>query len=149
MPDRKKKRRAMPKIKDADVARILDELDAWCRRERPGKLTWAVLEKLSGFSSQSLSAHSEIQRRYDAAKAALRGNERRIYTPKPIDQQVTALREEVAMLKGIIQRYDERWARYALNAARLGWELERLDAPMDPPARAHVRVVRLGRRQTR
>lgn len=141
MPNRKKKRRTLPKISDVDTARVLEELDAWCRRERPGKLTWAALEDFSGFSRQSLSTHSEIKERYDAAKAVLRGKQKRTYAPKPIDEQVAALREEVATLKGIIQRYDERWARYALNAARLGLDIERLDAAMDPPARSYVRTA--------
>jgi len=141
MPKRTKKRRGLPKIGDAARVEILDELDAWCRRERPGKLTWQRLEEFSGFSRQSLSAHDELKRRYDAAKAVGRGDQPR-RAMRPIDQQVASLREELTSLKGIVQRYDERWARYALNAARIGLDLERLDAPLDLPARAVLRIAK-------
>lgn len=145
MAKRAKRPRSLPRLSVETVAKILDELDAWCRRERVGKLTWQRLEDFSGFSRQSLSAHDDIKQRYDVAKGVSRGDGRKV-SVKTEDEQVAALRKDLTVTKAIVQRYDERWARYALNAARLGYDLDRLDEPMDPPARAVVRVTRANRK---
>ena len=137
------KRRKVPKMSAADKQRVLHELDAWCRGERVGRLTWARLEEVSGFTRQALSSHPDIVERYGDAKAVNRpGNKARISRPKSNDQRVLDLQREVERLKSIINRYDERWAIYARNAALAGFDLERLEAPMDPPARGPVRVMR-------
>ena len=137
------KRRKIPKISAADIQKVLHELDAWCRQERLGRLGWKVLEDLSGFTRQALSSHAEIANRYGEAKAINRAGAR-VDAPRPktADQRIVDLQREIERLKGIVNRYDERWARYARNAALRGINLELLDEPMTAPARANVRVFK-------
>lgn len=143
-----RKRRRVPKMSNEDKQGVLHELDAWCRRERVGRLTWARLEEASGFTRQALSSHLEIVERYVHAKAPNRpGAQEPVQPRKATDQRILDLQRDVENLKAILNRYDERWARYARNAALLGYDLDRLGEPMDPPARAHARVVRAKRRK--
>lgn len=138
-----RKRARTPKMTTADIERVLHELDAWCRRERSGRLGWRHLEEFSGFTRQALSGHDKIAERFGAAKAANRPtNAAQRVKPKGTDQRVIDLQREIEQLRGVINRYDERWARYARNAALLGINLLRLDEPLDPPARADVRARR-------
>ncbi len=141
------KRRKVPKISPVDKQRLLHELDAWCRRERHGRLTWARLEEMSGFTRQALSSHPDVVERYGEAKAINRPdkNARSASRPETANQRVLDLQREIERLKSIISRYDERWARYARNASLLGYDLERLDEPIDPPARTMVRAHRRSR----
>lgn len=140
MTDRR--RRKVPKMSAEDKQRVLHELDAWCRHERKGRLTWARLEDVSGFTRQALSSHPDILERYGVAKAVNRPDKTRAPLPKTADQRVLDLQREVERLKSIINRYDERWATYARNAALLGYDLERLEEPLTPPGRADLRVTR-------
>jgi len=126
-----------------NVQAVLQELDAWCRGERPGRLGWKKLEEFSGFTRQALSDHEDIAQRFGQAKAANRPKSNgQKSAPKTVDQRITELQREIESLRGLINRYDERWARYARNAALRGIDLQALDEPMDPPARANVRVHR-------
>lgn len=133
-----------PKMSAVDSQKVLHELDAWCRRERAGRLSWRYLEEFSGFTRQALSSRKEIAERFGEAKAANRPNnapERR--APKNTDQRIIDLQREIDQLRAVINRYDERWARYARNAALRGVDLRLLDEPLDPPARSDVRVRRI------
>lgn len=130
-----------------DIDKVLRELDAWCRRERGGRLTWKRLAEVAGFSRQTLSSHEEIAERYGQAKIANGPSKRAKPSAKGVDQRVIDLQRRVEQLKNTINQYDERWARYARNAAILGIDLERLDQALDPPARSGTRSMqRPGRR---
>lgn len=142
-----RKRRKFPKMSNEDKLKILHELDAWCRRERAGRLTWARLEEVSGFTRQALSSHQDVVEGYGRAKAINRPGAQEPAQPrKTTDQRILDLQRDAENLKAIVNRYDERWARYARNAALLGYDLDRLGEPMDPPARAVVRIARSNRR---
>jgi len=142
-----RKRSRFPKMSNEDKQGVLHELDAWCRRERAGRLTWARLEELSGFTRQALSSHPEIVERYGRAKVLNRPGSQEAAQPRETtDQRILDLQRDVDNLKALLNRYDERWARYARNAALLGYDLDRLGEPMDPPARAVVRIARSNRR---
>lgn len=142
-----KRGRKVLKMSTEDKQRVLHELDAWCRGERPGRLTWVRLEEVSGFTRQALSSHREIVERYREAKTinSPNGKNPSGSRPKTFDQRVLDLQREVERLRSIINRYDERWACYARNAAVLGYDLERLGEAMEPPARVAVRVGRKAR----
>lgn len=108
-------------------------------------LTWARLEDVSGFTRQALLNHPEIVERYGEAKAFnLPAVKTKMVNPKTADQRIIDLRREIDRLETLINRYDERWARYARNATLLGYDLERLEQPMDPPARVRVMVQKRG-----
>jgi hypothetical protein len=113
-------------------------------------LTWERLEEFAGFTRQALSANESIAERYGEAK---HGNSARrkvvTATPKSLDQRVIDLQRKVDELQAIINRYDVRWSNYAVNATLLGYDLERLEEPVMPPARAVVRVAKRPRSKTR
>jgi len=123
-----------------DIQTVLHELDGWCRRERAGRLGWKRLEAVSGFTRQALSSHPEIAERFGQAKATnRRGGSGLKCRPRGVDQRVIDLQRQVEQLRGIISRYDERWACYARNAALRGIDLAILDEPLEPPARSGTR----------
>lgn len=135
------RKRKVPKMSAEDVQRALHELDAWCRGEREGRLTWDRLAQVVRFTRQALSSHEEIAKRFGEAKVANRPRGSKIKAaPKSVDQRVLDLQREIEGLRTVINRYDERWARYARNAALHRIDLRLLDEPMDPPARANVRA---------
>lgn len=49
------------RITEKGIIFILYELDSWQNGERSNKLTWEVLERLSGYSRQSLWAKPKIK----------------------------------------------------------------------------------------
>lgn len=55
-------RSSSTRMTDADVQRVLHEMDFWMRGERTTLLTWKQLEEASGFSRQSLAGHCSIIR---------------------------------------------------------------------------------------
>lgn len=135
------RKRKVPKMLVQDIHRALHELDAWCRGERVGRLTWDRLAESVGFTRQALSSHDEIAKRFGEAKAINRPrSSKERLAPKSADQRILDLKREIEGLRAIINRYDERWARYARNAALHRIDLRLLDEPMDPPARASVRA---------
>jgi len=144
-----KKVRKTPKMSVDDIDRVIAELDAWRRGERAGRLTWKRLEATSGFTRQALSAKDTICEAYGQIKAATRTSR----GPRPCktdQQQLDDLRREIDRLKSVIARYDERWIRWTRNATLLGYDLDRLNEPLEPPARSHTRVVRSnGRKHVR
>lgn len=145
-----RRKRRVPKMTSADIQKALHELDAWYRGERQGRLSWKILEDKLGFTRQGLSSHDEIAERFAEAKTANRPRGKVSKAPpKSTDQRILDLQREVGTLRAIINRYDERWARYARNAALRGISLELLDEPMDPPARTVVRANRPQRRNSR
>jgi hypothetical protein len=123
-----RKRAKTPKMSESDIAKVLSELDAWCRGERPGKLGWKNLEEFSGFTRQALSDHDEIAERFGQAKVINRPKDGITKKPpKSTDQRIIDLQREIESLRGIINRYDER-----------GIDLVVLAEQMDPPARGNV-----------
>jgi hypothetical protein len=136
------RRRAVPKMREADLDLVLRELDGWRRGERPGRLTWARLEGASGFTRQALATKPEIMHSYAIAKAAQRGDRAKPKAAKPQAQLLDDLRRELDRQREVVRRYDEQWTRWVRNASLLGYDVDRLDAPIDPPARAPIRVVR-------
>jgi hypothetical protein len=134
--------RKVPKMSAADIDKSLHELDAWVRHERPGRLTWQVLEEFAGFTRQALSANEAIAHRFGEAKHANRPEKQRVNKPrKTVDQQVVELNRKIKELEATINRYDVRFARWIHNAMLQGYKVDLLEEPMLPPARAHVRVV--------
>lgn len=121
------------RIKPEDVESVLYELDAWKKGQRGTKLTWGILERLSGFSRQSLWAKSEIKRLFDEVKEKLRkginksdSNQYR----QTLEQRIESLEDEITRLKKQQNHWLELWARYEYNARIIGLDLTRLAQPL-------------------
>lgn len=68
----KPRNKKLTRMKPEDVQSVLYELDAWEQGEHGKKLAWDILERLSGFSRQSLWAKPEIKNRFESVKEVLR-----------------------------------------------------------------------------
>jgi hypothetical protein len=128
--EKKSPRTKFARIKPGDIQLTLYELDAWEHGERGKKLTWDILERLSGFSRQTLWAKPEIKNRFEAVKEALRkginksdSNQYR----KTLEQRIEALEAEIKRLKQQESHWLELWARYEYNARVIGVETSRLE----------------------
>lgn len=120
-------------MKPEDVQSILYELDAWEQGERGKKLAWNILERLSGFSRQSLWAKTEIKNRFESVKETLRkgidkhdSNQYR----RTLEQRIEALQHEINQLKQQQNYWLELWARYEYNARVIGVDTTRLEQPL-------------------
>lgn len=129
----KPRNKKLARMKPEDVQSILYELDAWEQGERGKKLAWDILERLSGFSRQSLWAKSEIKNRFDSVKESLRrgidksdSNQYR----KTLEQRIEALESEIIQLKQQKNHWLELWARYEYNARVIGIDTARLEQPL-------------------
>lgn len=123
----------LARMKPEDVQSILYELDAWEQGERGKKLAWDILERLSGFSRQSLWAKSEIKNRFDSVKESLRNgidktdsNQYR----RTLEQRIESLENEISQLKQQQNHWLELWARYEYNARVIGIDTGRLEQPL-------------------
>ena len=123
---------------EADEQRVVMLIETWSAP----KITWDslmdVIHKRFGvrWTYPTLTKRPAIVRSFENAKARVKGG------PKPpakiedaeIEQLKTALvakREEIEELKYILERYDERFARYVYNAHALAnLTPEALDAPL-------------------
>ena len=121
------------RMKPEDVQSILYELDAWEQGERGKKLAWDILERLSGFSRQSLWAKPEIKNRFDSVKETLRqgiDKHNSNHYRRTLEQRIEALENEVKQLKQQQNKWLELWARYEYNARVIGIDTARLEQPL-------------------
>ena len=122
----------LTRMKPEDVQSILYELDAWEQGERGKKLAWDILERLSGFSRQSLWAKPEIKNRFESVKESIRKGIDKTDTNqyrKTLEQRIEALENEIDQLKQQ-QHWLELWARYEYNARVIGMDTTRLEQPL-------------------
>jgi hypothetical protein len=129
----KPRNKKLTRMKPEDVQSILYDLDAWEQGERGKKLTWDILERLSGFSRQSLWAKSEIKNRFDSVKESLRNgidktdsNQYR----RTLEQRIEALENEINQLKQQQHHWLELWARYEYNTRVIGIDTAKLEQPL-------------------
>jgi type I restriction-modification system DNA methylase subunit len=129
----KPRNKKLTRMKPEDVQSILYELDAWEQGERGKKLTWDILERLSGFSRQSLWARSEIKNRFESVKETLRQgidkNDSNQYR-RTLEQRIDSLEKEINQLKQQQNHWLELWARYEYNAKVIGIDTSRLEQPL-------------------
>lgn len=120
----------LTRMKPEDLQSILYELDAWEQGERGKKLAWDILERLSGFSRQSLWAKPEIKKRFESVKESLRKGINKTDTNqyrRTLEQRIEALENEIDQLKQQQQHWLELWARYEYNARVIGIDTARLE----------------------
>lgn len=129
----KPRNKKLVRMKPEDVQSILYELDAWEQGERGKKLVWDILERLSGFSRQSLWAKSEIKNRFESVKETLRQgidkNDSNQYR-RTLEQRIDSLEKEINQLKQQQNYWLELWARYEYNSRVMGIDTARLEQPL-------------------
>lgn len=132
-PKKSSKNIAASRMTEKDIIFILYELDSWQNGERSNKLTWDVLERLSGYSRQSLWAKPEIKIRYQEVKNSIRNG---INKPtsnqyrQTLEQRVKSLEDQVKKYKEQENKWLELWARYEYNAQIIGISSDELSKPL-------------------
>lgn len=127
----------IPKMSERDLQYVLKELRSWQDGTRGKRLTWAILEKVSGFSRQTLSNKVDIKEEYDKAKLALATGVR----PRPpksddfLIDKVNQLEKELARYELLEQKWLERWTRIAYHSRGKGFSIDDLDKPLPPAGR--------------
>ena len=124
------------RLTEGDIRQIVLELQRWTEGELGSKLTWALLEKQTGFSRQALQAHLSIKSAYQAAKEALRGG--LIKTRSEFSTEVTQMRAELDELKSQLKAYkmkekawQKRWQRIAYHVRMKGISIASIDRSAD------------------
>jgi len=51
---------------------IVEEIEAWGKRERGHKLTWAILERIFPFTRQTMYSKYEIKKAFEESRIALK-----------------------------------------------------------------------------
>ena len=121
----------------ADVQYAVKELQAWGAGQRSAKLSWRLIEKITGFSRQSLSAKPDIAKAFDAAKKSLREG-RAVRQPRAddyLEQRLESLRAQLEQYKQYEQDNLARWARIAYHCRGKGFSIDDLDKPLPPVQR--------------
>lgn len=123
---------AVPKMSGLDVDHAVMELQAWRDGERGRRLTWAVLEKSTGFTRQSLSSKEAIKKAYDDAKEAL-SKDAKPRKPKGddfLEDRIESLKRELARYKSLEDGWLERWAQIAFHLRGAGLSIDQFDKPL-------------------
>ena len=121
----------------ADVQYAVRELQAWGEGQRGAKLTWQLMEKVTGFRRQSLSKRTEIKNAFNAAKDSLSVGRpaRRPRADDYLEQRLQSLQAELELYKQYEQENLERWARIAYHCRGKGFSIDDLDKPLPPVQR--------------
>lgn len=61
-----------PRMTKLDQRMVVEEIETWAKGERGKKLSWTVLERIFGFSRQTLASKSEIREALERAKKSLK-----------------------------------------------------------------------------
>lgn len=60
------------RMTNMDIRMIVEEIEAWEKRERGHKLTWAILERIFPFTRQTMYSKADINRAYKKARIGLK-----------------------------------------------------------------------------
>lgn len=123
---KKKQARLNPNLEKEICSQIL----LLASRSKNGKVTWAKLEEMTGFSRQALSANLVIAKEY----REVNGTQKTVVTAeKRIEELETKLsksEDECNRLKATLKKYDEKYARWLYNATCANLSVDKLNAPV-------------------
>lgn len=119
-------------MSETDVTYATIELKAWEEGLRGRTLTWARLEKTTGFSRQALSGKVSIKEAYDAAKLALRDGvrPRKPRSDEFLEDRIDGLERELARYKDLETNWLERWTGIAFHLRGKGLSIQDFDRPL-------------------
>lgn len=139
------------RISGDTIAHVVAEIKAYQSGTRPGRLTWAALEEISGHSRQALSARPALKRLYDMAVEAGRQrghqapDESESPPPPTVPSEPTESRDEGATDSDAFIPSIRRWGiSLEEYAERIGISLQ---LARDEVTRGRIKVIPHGRRQ--
>ncbi|MDH1869268.1 hypothetical protein [Ectopseudomonas mendocina] len=117
-----------------DINRAITYLAELPDNRKVFKVTWAMLEKFTGFSRQALHANAEIKKAFALAKhnmvtradcRGLRSGGTR--TNQETLSEIAALRDQLEKMKAKEAFWKQRWYRIAYNIRLKGLQMEKFD----------------------
>jgi hypothetical protein len=116
-----------PRITPEREAEICELIVLLASRAKNGKVTWALLEKHTGFTRQALSAREAIAEVYQN----INGSKKTIISAEKQVEDLTIRLEkalaENARLKKTLEEYDKKYDRWLYNATNANLTVEQLN----------------------
>jgi hypothetical protein len=125
-----------PHIKSNQIDELVGVIRSWQGSDFSWELICSAAEAVLGYrpSRSGLSSHREILLAFQARKSHARGG---VPTSRPLPSSLSAasLRiqskdAEIAELKRVVSRFEERFERWQYNARLFGMTLAELDEPL-------------------
>ena len=92
---------------------IVDEIEAWERKERGKKLTWAILERVFPFTRQTMYSKKEIRASYKKARISLKDGilkpKRNSLSENNNDLVIQKLKNRIKDLEFQIEEFQKLW----------------------------------------
>ncbi|MBA6414546.1 MULTISPECIES: hypothetical protein [Alteromonadales] len=107
---------------------ICSQIVLLASRSKNGKVTWAKLAEMSGFTRQALSANQVISNAY----SEINGTQKEVVTAEKrienLEAQLIKRKGECERLKSILKEYDKKYARWLYNATNANLSIDELNA---------------------
>lgn len=109
---------------------ICSQIILLASRSKNGKVTWAKLEEVTGFSRQALSANTRIANEY----REVNGTQKTVVTAEKrveeLEAKLAKSQSECERLKRMLREYDAKYVRWLYNATNANLSVEALNAPV-------------------
>lgn len=129
---KKKQARLNPNLEKEICSQIL----LLASRSKNGKVTWAKLEEMTGFSRQALSANLVIAKEY----REVNGTQKTVVTAEKrieeLEAKLSKSEDECNRLKATLKKYDKKYARWLYNATCANLSVDKLNAPVPASVKA-------------
>ena len=119
-----------PRITSEREVEICELIVLLASRSENGKVTWALLEKSTGFTRQALSAKKAIAETYQS----INGTKKTIVSAEKRIEELEAKLEKAlancARLKKTLEEYDKKYDRWLYNATNANLTIDQLNTPV-------------------
>lgn len=123
---KKKQARLNPNLEKEICSQIL----LLASRSKNGKVTWAKLEEMTGFSRQALSSNPVIASEY----REVNGTQKTVVTAEKcleeLESKVAKSESECKRLRATLREYDSKYHRWLYNATNANLSIDELNAPV-------------------
>lgn len=94
-----------------DIRMVVEELEAWEKRERGQKITWVILERIFPFTRQTMYSKSEIKEAYKKARIALKTG--KINSSSKVSENndlvIQKLKNRIKVLELQVEEFQKFW----------------------------------------
>lgn len=106
------------RMTNLDIRMVVEEIEAWGKKERGHKLTWAILERIFPFTRQTMYSKHEIRDTYKKARIALKtgkfGPNEKILSDGS-DLVIQRLKNRIKELELQVEEFQKLWIEIKLN----------------------------------
>lgn len=101
-----------------DIRMIVEEIEAWGKRERGQKLTWAILERIFPFTRQTMYSKPKIREAHEKARIALKTGKFSLKVKGLLegdDLTIQKLKNRVKELELQVEEFQKLWIKIKLD----------------------------------